>query len=58
MKNVKIRLGVVLMIFGSIFLLSDSIINVENEIGGTGWLINYILLFSGGVIFIMADWRT
>lgn len=58
MKNKVTKLGVVLMVFGGVFLLFDAVMNGRKEMGGMGWLIDYILLFSGGVIFIMSDWRT
>ena len=57
MKNAKIRLAVVLMVFGGIFLLSDSIMNAGEEIEGIGWLIDWVFLVSGGLIFFWSEWK-
>ncbi len=58
MKSKRTRFGVVFMVFGTVFLLSDSIMNAGQEIDGVGWLIDWILLTWGGIIFVMAEWRT
>ncbi len=54
MKSKMTRFGVFFMVLGSVFLLSDA----GQEIDGVGWLIDWILLIWGGIIFTMAEWRT